>query len=383
MSEMAQTDGVIRRGIDQGLHPGAQVCVWHDGECAVDAGWGEAAPGRTMTADTRTLWMSAGKPITAVALAQRVEAGEVDWDDPVAEYVPEFAAQGKEAVTLRHVLTHTGGFRSAALRYPEQSWDEAIAAVCDARLETGWRVGETAGYHAHAGWNIVGKVLEVCSGQALGEHLREAVLRPWGMDRTWIGVPAEPSGVYDAVEPTLAEVVDSSRSPEQPATPTGYHERAWVTGQRPGGNVYGPASDLARFYRGLLNGGELDGKRLLSPEAVADLTARHRRDTEDRTFRAVMDWGLGFMVNNRRHDAANAELRGISSQTDPATPYGFGPAAGDSAYGHCGNQTSAGFADPEHGLVVVMVFNGMPGEKRHQRRMHETLGAVYDDLGLG
>lgn len=391
MDALPKTKELIERGIDQGLHPGAQVCVWRGPECVVDRGLGQTGPpkpdqsgegdsgggGEALTADHLTLWLSAGKPVTALAVAKQVEDGVVDLDDPIVEYVPEFGQRGKEDVTIRHVLTHTGGFRSVVFRYPQQTWGEAIDAVCAGRLETGWQVGETAGYHPHSGWNILGKVLEVCSGRVLSEHLREAVLVPCGMERTWIGIPSEPPEVFGGLEEKLTPVWDTSG---QAPRSIGAHEREWVVGQRPGGNVYGPARELARFYRLLLNGGELDGVRVVEPETVALFTDRHRRDTMDRTFRAVMDWGLGFMVNNRRHDAANAQTHPVASG---GTPYGFGPHASDASYGHGGNQLSSGFADPEHDLAVAVVFNGQPGEPKHQPRMHAVLGAIYEDMGLG
>ncbi|MEM7625508.1 MAG: serine hydrolase domain-containing protein [Planctomycetota bacterium] len=395
MEAIPKTTERIERGIEAGLHPGAQVCVWRGPDCVVDCGLGHTRPPETdqsspvlagnvvqepagrswvaaeaLTSDHLTLWLSAGKPITAVAVAKQVEDGVIDLDDPIVEYVPEFGERGKHNITVRHVLTHTGGFRSVVFRYPEQTWDESIEAVCSGRLETGWEVGVTAGYHPHSGWNILGRVLEICTGQPLGEHLRGAVLEPWGMDDTWVGMPED---VFERQAPRLTPVANTTGHAPQP---TDMEQRGWVVGQRPGGNVYGPARDLARFYRALLGGGELDGFRVLEPETLALFTDRHRKDTTDRTFRAVMDWGLGFMPNNARHDAANAETHPI------ATPYGFGPHASDVAFGHGGNQVSVGFADPEHDLAVAVVFNGQPGEPAHQKRMHTVLAALYEDLGL-
>ncbi|MEM1447309.1 MAG: serine hydrolase domain-containing protein [Planctomycetota bacterium] len=371
MDALPATEKLIHDGIDQGLHSGAQVCVWRGDDCIADEALGEARPGVAMTPETLTLWMSSCKPITAIALARLIEADVVHLDDPVAEYVAGFGQNGKQDITLRHVLTHTGGFRSVVFRYPEQTWDEAIAAIGKARLETGWELGVTAGYHPHSGWNILGRVLEIARGQPLGEHLRDAVLLPLGMSDSYLGVP---EARYDDVEPRLSAMVDTGKS-----TPVDlkYHTREWITGQRPGGNAYGPANQLARFFRAMLRGGELDGQRIVTAETVSDFTRRHRRDTMDRTFRAVMDWGLGFMVNNRRHDDANRATHG-----DIGTPYNFGPHASDQAFGHGGNQSSVAFADPAHDLAIVVVFNGMPGEPAHQQRMHAVLGAIYEDLGL-
>ena len=381
-TSLAQTTQIIQQGIDAGLHPGAQVCVYRDGECVADLALGStgiADDARPLTPEDLTLWLSAGKPILVVALAQQVEAGVLCWDDPIAEWVPEFAQRGKDPVTLRHALTHTGGFRSVVFRYPQQTWEEAVAAVCHGRLEGGWEVGQTAGYHPHSSWNILGRVLEIATDQPLSQHLRRAVVEPMGLRDTWVGMPAE---VLGEVADRLSGMTDTGKTPPRP---TDMHTPAWITGQRPGGNTYGPAAELARFYQSLLPlhphaAADLPAPQqspILQPETVADLTRRHRRDTVDRTFRATMDWGLGFMVNNRRHDAANAAQHG-----EIGTPYNFGPHAGEHAFGHGGNQSSIGFADPEHGLAVAVVFNGMPGEPAHQRRMHRVLTALYRDLRL-
>ena len=359
---------LIEEGLAAGLHPGAQLCVWRGDEVVADAGFGEALPGVAMTPGTLTLWLSAGKPLVAVAVAQLVERHGVDLDDPVAEYLPEFAANGKGGITLRHVLTHTGGFRAARLRYPEQTWDEAVAAVCEARLEAGWTVGADAGYHPHTGWVVLGRVIEVVAEQPLSDYLRENLFKPLGMHDTWVGMPGD---VYDGYHDAgrIAVMMDTKAHPPKPME---FDERAWVTGTRPGGNCYAPARDLARFYRMLLGGGELDGTRVLEPTTVDLFTARHREGAHDRTFRAVVDWGLGFILNSSRHDAVNA---------GPA-PYGYGPHASDATFGHGGNQCAAAFADPAHGLAVVLGYTGMPGEPKHQERVNRTLAAVYEDLGL-
>ncbi len=370
---LSLTAGCVQRGVEAGLHRGAQVSVWSAATGEVDVAFGDARPGVAMTAETSTLWLSSGKPLLAVAVAQQVAAGRLAFDDAVSDFVPEFAVKSKEAVTVEQVLTHTGGFRSVTFDYPAMGWDAAVAAVCAARLETGWVPGETAGYHPHSGWNVLGRVVEVCAGEPLGTTLRRDVLEPLGMADTWVGLPeAEHARRHDAGR--LAGVENTAG-----ATPrsTGMDQAAWTTGVRPGGNTWGPARDLARFYRAVLGGGAVDTCRVLPAAELAKLTARVRRDTVDRTFRATMDWGRGFMVNNRRHDAVNAATHGPTG-----TPYNFGPHAGDDAVGHGGNQSSVGFADPTHGLAVAVVFNGMCGESKHQRRMGEVLDALYRDLGL-
>src|SRR5439155_17358774 len=96
-----RTIAAIERGIAQGLHIGAQLYVSRRGQVVADVALGEARRGVPMRTDTLMLWLSAGKPVTAVAVAQQRERGRLDWDDHVARHIPEFAAGGKETITIR------------------------------------------------------------------------------------------------------------------------------------------------------------------------------------------------------------------------------------------------------------------------------------------
>jgi CubicO group peptidase (beta-lactamase class C family) len=108
---------------------------------------------------------------------------------------------------------------------------------------------------------------------------------------------------------------------------------------------------------------------VLERETVALFTRRHREGMQDRTFRAVLDWGLGFILDSKRYGEAQH-------------PYGYGPHASDATFGHSGYQSSTAFADPAHDLAVALVFNGCPGDAAHQERVHVVLGELYEDLGL-
>src|SRR2546430_1200029 len=110
--KLTRTVAVIEQGIAQGLHIGAQIFVSLDGQTIGDVALGEARRGVPMRADTLMLWLSSAKPITAVAIAQLWERGKLELDDRVAKRIPEFAAHGKDRITIRHILTHTAGFRA-------------------------------------------------------------------------------------------------------------------------------------------------------------------------------------------------------------------------------------------------------------------------------
>jgi CubicO group peptidase (beta-lactamase class C family) len=118
--------------------------------------------------------------------------------------------------------------------------------------------------------------------------------------------------------------------------------------------------ELGRFYEMLRRHGELDGVRLLSPQTVAAITARHRTGMHDETFGVVIDWGLGFIIDSAIY----------GRHSSPRT------------FGHGGARSSVGFHDPEADLVVTLVFNGMAERGRHYRRLAATCEAIYDDLGL-
>lgn len=358
------TRRVLGEGRAARLHLGAQLVVWQRGALVASLACGERRPGEPMTDDTLLLWLSAGKPLTVVAVAQQWERGRLDLDEPVATLIPEFAAGGKQSITPRHLLAHTAGLRLADNLSDGVAWDDAVARVCATPLEPGWRVGEQAGYSAQAAWFILGELVCRLDGRPFNEHLRAEVLGPAGMDDSWVGLPP---ARFDAYGPRLGTTFNTFTREFVP-------HPAWDTAAvcarcRPGGGARGPVAELARLYRLLLAGGELDGRRLLRAETITALTRPQRAGLHDATFRHVVDFGLGFVLNSNRH--------GVDT-----LPYGYGPAAGRGTFGHSGSQSSCAFADPEHDLVVAWVCNGLPGEPRHQQRQRALNAAIYADLGI-
>ena len=120
----------------------------------------------------------------------------------------------------------------------------------------------------------------------------------------------------------------------------------------------------------LLNhGASAEGVQVLSPQTVEAMIGRQRVFSHDKTFNAMIDWGLGVILNSNIYGNENA-------------PYQFGPRAGRRTFGHSGNQSSIGFADPDNSLVAVVIFNAMPGEAAHQARMRGVIDAIHDDLHI-
>jgi CubicO group peptidase (beta-lactamase class C family) len=355
--EFPKTAAVIEAGRIESFHLGAQLYVSRDGRTLVDAAFGQSQLGVEMTPDSIPLWLSAGKPIAAVAIARFWESGQLDLDDAVARFIPEFAAKGKQGATIRHLLTHTAGQRWVEW---STSWETTISQICDAPLEPRWIPGRTAGYHPFTTWYILGEIIRRLdpAHRPYEQFIAEEIFRPLGMTDCFFALSAEK---YRNLGNRISPIEVTGESNARRAS---FDTEAGCDVCLPGASARGPARELARFYEMLL----ARGRPLLTPQTVEALTARHRTGMYDITFKHIIDWGLGFIVN--------------SAQYGESVPYGFGAHASPRAFGHGGNQSSMALVDPEYGLVVVVIFNGMPGEEAHQKRMRATLEAVYTDLGI-
>lgn len=367
---LPRTVDAIEFGMAQRLHIGAQAFVWRDGKTVADSALGEAQPGVPMTSDTLMLWLSATKPITAVCVARLWERGRLALDDRVARHIPEFGVNGKEPITVRHLLTHTAGIRAAARNSERTGWDETIARICSSHIEPQWVPGQKAGYHVASSWFILGELVRRIDGRPFEQYVRDELFLPLGMNDSWIGLPLERYAEYGermGIMQNTQNMRDTTGGANVVARSSDTPEAAALC--KPGGNGRGPIRELARFYQMLLNGGSLDGAAIISAQTVEALTARQRVGMLDHTFKHVMDWGLGFIPNNNQY--------GIDT-----IRYGYGPAASWRTFGHSGHQSSVAFMDVKHNLVAAIVFNGTPGEAEHDQRIRTVLTALYDDLRI-
>ncbi|MDQ3756352.1 MAG: beta-lactamase family protein [Actinomycetota bacterium] len=335
---MREAIRLLEQGIDEGLHLGAQLVVRRHGDIVADLAVGESRPGVSMRTDTALPWQSMSKVVTALAVARQWERREVGLDDPVAAHIPEFTADA----TVRRLLTHTGGLDNGQLRRAESDgagWRESLGIVCAASSD-----GPRAAYQPRGTYLALAELVRLIDGRPYDEYVRDDVLRPLGAQRSGFLLPAEPMYAMSG---------------------DGRSELRAADAVRPSSGIVGPASDVALLFEALLHGGE----PVVSPPVVEAMTARHRVGRRDETFGVVIDWGLGFIVNSWQY------------QRRPA-PYGFGNHASDRTFGHGGSESSVAFADPERGVVVALICNGMPGEKANHRRSQAVLDAVWADLGI-
>jgi len=362
---LARTVATIEEGIAAGLHMGAQVYVSHRGRVLADWAGGEARPGVAMQSDTLMLWLSACKPVTAAAICQLWERGQLSLDDPVARHIPEFAVHGKETVTIFQLLTHTAGLRQRRSPWTNWTWDQIIAHLCAMEMEPNWAPGQRAGYHAMTSWYLLGEVIRRRTGRACEDFVREEIFVPAGMNDSWLAMTPECYARYGQ----RMGVLHKSRSKVGgPLEPLDWDNQEGAAQCRPTASVHGPIRELGRFYEMLLQGGLAGGEPILLPSTVEAMSRRQRKGVLDETFKHTIDWGLGFLVN--------------SSMYGPAIPYQYGPYASPRTFGHGGWQSSVGCCDPEHGLVVAVIWNGCCGEAAHDRRLRTFMTTLYEELNL-
>lgn len=349
--------------MERGLHLGAQMYISRNGEPLLDAAFGHSAHDegrpRPMRIDDLTIWMSSSKPLGAVAIAQLWERDELDLDAPIAEIIPEFSQGRKNAITMRHVLTHTGGFRNTDLPDPAMNWEEALGKFCAIPLEENWIPGKRAGYHTRSAWHILAEVVQRVSKMPYRDYVRTQIFGPLRMRDCFMGMSSAEFQLHrDRIAP-LYKTAGGARDPQH------WHEGPLASAVWPAGGARGPIRELGRFYEVLLDG----GRTVLRPDTVRELTRPHRVGMFDETFGHTIDFGLGFILDSKRYGMKTI-------------PYGYGDHCSERAFGHGGAESSSAFADPEHGVVVAVFFNGQCGDPRHNKRIREFASAVYEDLGL-
>lgn len=377
----------VRDAFDRILadHPGAVgVAVYEHGREVVNL-WG----GTRQQADSVVLTASCTKGVTAICAHMLVERGLLDLDAPVAEYWPEFAANGKAGVPVRWLLTHQVGLPTlpaeAEVRATDLlDWDRIVSILAAARPL--WEPGTHCGYHALTYGYLVGEVIRRVSGSTVGQFLAANVTGPLGAD-FWIGLPAEhehrvlpdisppdaPRGVtdlralfdrhgLDTGTPLARAMLDSSRGGPGPGAPE-WHTRPFHAAEIPAANGIGNARALARLYAACI--GEVEGTRLLS-ERTVDAARTPQTDTVPTPVELSVltthppRFGLGFQLPRPTMDAM----------------------LGPGSFGHTGAGGRLGFAHPESGIAFGFVCDTMlwDGLTRPDPRWTPLLAALTSAL---
>lgn len=356
---------------------GAAVGVYLHGRKVVDLWGGIADPetGRHWESDTLQVVFSTTKGVTAACAHLLAQRGELDLDAPVAEYWPEFAANGKDRIPVRWLLTHQAGL--PVIDHPitpaeAVAWDPMVTALAAQRPS--WEPGTDHGYHGHTyGW-LVGEVVRRVTGRSLGTFLAEEIAAPLDLD-LWIGLPRTEQHRVSRIVAAPVDLdalagIDLDALPEPArvmmralADPTSLTRRSMTVvtppldhndpgeqyAEMPSTNGICTARALARFYAALI--GEVDGHRILSPGTLAAATAEQARGI-DRILHMPVRIATGFGL---------------------PTPDAFWYSP--TAFGFPGYGGSLGFADPATGLAFGYVMNHIQ-EGVPDLRAAGLLGAV-------
>ena len=349
---------------------GGAVAVWHDGRLAVDLWGGFADVARTSPwqRDTVVNVFSVSKALCAIACLRLVDSGGLDLDQRVARYWPEFAAGGKGDITVRQLLSHQAGLPAIRKPLPDGAaleWNTIVAAL--AEQSPWWKPGTAHGYHVNTYGFLAGELVRRVSGRTIGTLLREDVARPLDAD-LHIGLAASEHHRVSEFQwpgnPAKPELPDDNALMHWNTywNPPGFSGSHWVNhpqwreAEVPSTNGHGNARGVARLYSALANGGEIDGIRILSRDALAQGTTEqvHGHDLiNNRPSR----FGIGFQL------------------TQPERP--LGPNKG--AFGHFGAGGSLGFCDPQAGIAFGYVTNNM-GRRWQNPRNRALIDAVYASL---
>ena len=365
-SDRRKLEAAFDRQLDVGLHHGAQLAVYVDGELAVDFAGGTTGPdGGETTSDTRHLIFSCTKPYAGVGLHQLIEDGKADLDDPVVDHWPAFADTGtqKATITIRQVLSHTAGipygeFDDAADQWGD--WDAVVEAM--EGIDPVFEPGEQPAYHTfNYGW-VVGELIRRISGQPVDEYVDEHVFDPLDMEQSAIGLAHDEED--DVATLSGFEMFDRCRDAGEglgiPASESAaaFNEESVRRAVIPAANGIGTAREMARFYACIANGGELGGTRLLEEDTVAEATRTHAETDSDGTLSRPARYALGFWTGGLANDM-------------------FGSFSRERMFGHAGLGSIFGWGDPELNVGFASVTNGIREESwEHAARVGEISDAV-------
>jgi CubicO group peptidase (beta-lactamase class C family) len=371
---------VIRQDVERKLIPGAVVAISRAGRVGYAAAFGfrDREAGAEMTADSIFRIASMTKPIVSVAAMMLSEEGRLEIAAPVASYLSEFAEmtigverkKAQRTMTVQDLLRHTSGltypdfgdspvqmmWRDANLRDENQTNADLVAKLGDVPLmfEPGatWEYGMST--------DVLGRVVEVVSGKSLGDFLAERIIDPLGMKDT--GFAATGPRAARVAEPQ-ADPQTGKRPPMRNVTKPG----RWQSG---GGGAVSTAADYLRFCQMLLNGGELEGVRLLAPKTVAHMASDHLAPD------------IGYSATTRSRFGALAPVpemgHGFGLGFAVRTAQGRSPVPGSVGDFFWGGAFGTYFwIDPQEQMIAI-VMTASPEQRLHYRYLSRQL--VYAAL---
>lgn len=368
-----KVEELVARQIAEDRQLGVQVSAYRYGEPILAVALGTLGPDdpRPVQADSLFNCFSTTKGVAAAALHILADRGQIAYDAPVARYWPEFAANGKEAISVEVAMSHQAGLHAlppGANTDFVTDWQAGLDWIAGGT--PAWEPGTATGYHALTYAWLVGGIVQGATGRHIKDVIREEIAAPLGIaDELFVGIPA-------GVEDRLATLKQDATAPELPIPPdhdffkamprdTGIDwndlrvRRACI----PSANGHFSARALAKLYGALANGGVAGGVRIISTGQIPQLHRLLTRDV-DRVLMLPIPKGVGFMLGGDW-----GPQRSVS-----------GPRA--TAFGHSGAGGSTAFADPEVGLGVGVTINQMQTTLQAEGPTFEICQLIRAELGV-
>ncbi len=355
-----------RREIDEGLLPSCQLALAIDGEVAELVTLGETPAGD----DTRYVLFSASKAPVSAAVWQLIGEGKLALSDKVADHVPEFGTNGKQAVTIEQLLSHTGGFPRSTLMPPDTDTREGRLAAFS-RWPLDWEPG-TFEYHITSAHWVQVELLERYDGVDFRESFRRRISDRLGLPSLRLGVPASEQGDIARARlvgepPTEEEFQKALGIPGidvKEATDDAlmlFSKPHVIEAGVPGGGAVATAADFALFWQALLHNPD----KVWDPAVLADATGSIRS--------TGIDWLRGGVPANRSLGLL------VAGDDGQAFARGFGYRVGPRAFGHDGAGGQTAWVDPDTGLSFVYLTNGID---RHLLRQWRRIRSIASKAAL-
>jgi CubicO group peptidase (beta-lactamase class C family) len=343
-----------------GVYPGISFCLRKKGKMVINRAIGHShgngfpnnkmdppdAQKILMTPDTPVCQYSASKAVTAMMIHLLAEQKMLSLDDPVKKFIPEFAANKKHEITIHHLISHHGGIPTPPADVdPEILYDHdgLVKLICG--LKPTSKNGESMAYHAITGGVIMGEIVRRVTGNNIRELLRETIQEPLGFRYFNYGVPdkdiSRVAVNYDTGLPLVFPVSAIAKR----ALSVSWGDVVRISNEPrfmqviiPAANLVATADEMSQFYQMLLNGGELNGKRIFKSSTIRLAVAPAAKMWFDGTMVVPMRYSAGLMLG--------------------ASPVGMWGPYSESAYGHVGFINIFCWADPARDISVSLQTTG-------------------------
>lgn len=362
------------REVIEGLLPSCQIAIARNGKIAAMRSFGHAVQGgkdQPVTNDTLYCVFSCTKAVIAAAMWILIGEGRLAIDERAAAIVPEFGTNGKDAITVEHLLLHTGGFPMAP--YAQADWlnhDKLLERFGVWQLQ--FPVGQRFVYHATSAHWVLGEIIRRRTGLDFRDFVRERIAGPLGIPELALGRAAKDQHriadlvcVGDALTPADYAKMGFPPPPETEVTEDailGFNHPVVRESGVPGGGGIMTAGELALFYQGLLHNPPVANGAPIWQAAVLQEALRVRSgDYFDPIFKYKCNRALGVVIAG---DDGFANYRGFGRTTSPQ------------AFGHGGAGGQIGWGDPATGISLGYCTNGYDRNDIRQGRRGVAIASL-------